>query len=120
MGPAHQANVVGVVAASEREGMSVVILEAVTLGASAAVGVHEAASTSVAPVDGTPNRSGNMPGGRVRTARGRVLPKRARPAESSGLQPLELFGDGLLDDRGEIAVRHFRAQECPKALELVA
>jgi hypothetical protein len=120
VGPAHQANVVGVVAASEREGMTVVIFEVVTLGASSAVGVHEAASTSVAPVDGTPHRGRNMPGGRVGTAPAGVLPGRARPTESSGLQSLELLGDGLFDDRGEIAVRHFRAQECPKALELVA
>jgi hypothetical protein len=120
VGPPHQADVVQIVAASEPEGVPVVVLEALALGASSAVGVHEAASTSVAPVNRTPNRSGNMPGGRVRAYAGRVLPRRARPTESSGLQPLKLLGDGLLDDRGEIAVRYFRAQECPKALELVA
>jgi hypothetical protein len=105
--------------------MPVVVLESVALGASPAVVLHEAASTSVAPVDGTSDRGRDMPGGRVRTDPGRVilrraLPRRARPTESSGLQPLELLGDGFVDDRGEIAVRHFRAQKCPKALELVA
>jgi hypothetical protein len=120
VGPAHQADVVQIVAASEPEGMPVVVLEALALGASPAAGVHEAASTSVAPMDGTPNRGRNVPGPWVRAYPGRVLPRRARPTESSGLQPLELLGDRLLDDRGEIALRHFRAQECPKTLELVA
>ena len=100
--------------------MPVVELEAVALGASSSAGVHEAASTLVALVNPTPNRGRNMPGGRVRTDLGRALPGRARPTESSGLQSLELLGDGLLDDLGEIAVRHLRAQECPKAQELVA
>ena len=37
--------------------------------------------------------------------RGELLPWRDRPGESSGLQPLQLLGDRLFDDRGDVAVR---------------
>jgi hypothetical protein len=49
----------------------------------------------------------------------RLLSRRARLDEAPGLQPIELPGDGHVDDRGEIAVRNLMAEECPKPLQLV-
>ena len=37
-----------------------------------------------------------------------------------GLDPLELLGDGSLDDRGQVAVRHLGAHQGREPLELVA
>jgi hypothetical protein len=61
MGTAQQAEVVGIVAAPEPVGIPMVELEAVTLGASSALLVHEAASTPVASVYRAPNRGRDMP-----------------------------------------------------------
>ena len=47
------------------------------------------------------------------------LPRRLGPGEAPGFEPLELLGDGLLDDRGQVAVGHRRAHEGPQPLELV-
>jgi hypothetical protein len=61
VGSAHDADVVDIGAAPEPEGTPVVVLEAVTLRASSALRIHETASTSVAPLNSTPNRGRNMP-----------------------------------------------------------
>jgi hypothetical protein len=61
VGSTQEADIVDIGATPEPEGTPVVVLEAVTLRASSALRVHEAASTSVALVNGTPNRGRNMP-----------------------------------------------------------
>ena len=48
------------------------------------------------------------------------LPRHLGPGETPGFEPLELLGDGLLDDRGQVAVGHRGAHEGPQPLELVA
>jgi hypothetical protein len=60
VGRAQEADVVDTGATPEPERISVVVLEAVTLGAPSALRVHEAASTSVALVHNTPNRGRHM------------------------------------------------------------
>ena len=47
------------------------------------------------------------------------LPWCLGPGEAPGFEPLELLGDGLLDDRGQVAVGHRGAHEGPQSLELV-
>ena len=45
--------------------------------------------------------------------------RRPSPGEPPRFEPLELLGDGLLDDRGQVAVGHRGAHESPEPLELV-
>jgi hypothetical protein len=61
VGRAHQADVVGIVASPEPEGVPVVVLESVTLGAGSAFSVDEAAPALVAPIHGTPDRGRDVP-----------------------------------------------------------
>src|SRR5262249_11759597 len=53
VGPTHQADIGGVRRSTEPVGIPVVMLEAVSLGASSSLPVHEAASASVAAIDET-------------------------------------------------------------------
>jgi hypothetical protein len=41
-------------------------------------------------------------------------------AKPPGLEPLQLLGDGGLDDRSDVAVGYGGSHERPKALELLA
>ena len=55
-------------------------------------------------------------------SRGRVPARRCRamaPGETPSFEPLELLGDGLLDDGAEVAVGHRGAHEGSQSLELV-
>src|SRR5262249_1168065 len=63
--------------------------------------------------------SRDVPGGGVSVRSGELLPRRARQAESPGFQPLEPLVDGLLDERGQVAVWNLGKRECSKPLQLV-
>jgi hypothetical protein len=58
---AHQADVVDSRAASEAEGVPVVVLEVVTLGASAALRIGESTLTPVTAINGTTHVGRDVP-----------------------------------------------------------
>ena len=98
----------------------VVKLEPVPLATTATLPVDEAAAALVALVDrpaercGYVARSGRDDGVGERLAGGLGLP------EAPGFQSLQLFGDGSLDDRGQVAVGKLRAHQGPEPFERVA
>ena len=99
--------------------MTVVVFEPSALRASPALRVHVAASVSVALMHRPPDRGRNVPRGWGGIGLREPLPGSLRPGESLGFEPFELLGDGLLDDRGQIAVGHLWPHERPEALQLV-
>src|SRR4029453_11168903 len=113
--PAHQANVVGFGASSESERMPVGSPEPVPLGTSPSLTVDEAALASVPPIHGATHLRGEVPRGahRVRLV---CLLWRARLRISPRLASVELPGDDLVDDRGEVAVWDVLAHERAESL----
>jgi hypothetical protein len=107
------------VVTAESERVPVVELEPLARRASSPLFVHVAASASVPLVHRSLHR------GRDPARRGGGLALRERlsrrlgPGEAAGFEPLELLGDGLLDDRGQVAVGHRGAHEGAQPLELV-
>ena len=94
-------------------------LEPVARGAPSPLLVDVAASASVPLVNGAPHRGRDVARGGRGVDSPRALPRGLRPARSAGFEPLELLGDGLLDDRGQVAVGHRGAHEGLEPLELV-
>ena len=90
--------------ASHAEGMSVVELEPVPRGAAPTLLVDVAAEVAVALAHRTPDGGGDVSrrGRRI----GAASPLRGAHGlrVAAGLEPLELLGDGPVDDRGEVAV----------------
>src|SRR6185295_2319098 len=104
--------------------MTMVEFEPVALLAPSTLIVYVAASVSVAHTHGTPDGRGDVArGGRWVEPRVRLRASfagSAGPREAPGLEPFELFADGLLNDRGQIAVRPSGAYERSELLQLVA
>jgi hypothetical protein len=119
VGTTQQTDVLRAVVTAKAERVPMVELEPVALGAASTLLVQVAASASVALTHGTPDC------GRDVARRGRGLGLREPlsgslgPGEAPGLEPFELQGDGLLDDRGQIAVRYLRTHQGPESLQLV-
>jgi hypothetical protein len=120
VGPAHQPERPDVVATPEPERHPVVELEAGPLGTPPARGVPVAALPAVSGVNGTPHRRRDVARHRRRPRVGERLSRRLHPRETPRLQPLDLLGDGLFDDRGQVPVGDRGAHERSQALELVA
>jgi len=78
-----------------------------------------AALASVPLVHGSLHRGRDLARGGGGLALRERLPRRLSLGETPGFEPLELLGDGLLDDGAEVAVGHRRAHEVPQPLELV-
>ena len=95
-------------------------LEKAARGASTTLPVHVAASPAIALVHDAPHRGRDVARGRRRVAVGEALPRGVRLREAPGFEPLELLGDGVFDDRAEVAVGHRGAHERRESLELVA
>jgi hypothetical protein len=95
------------VAASPPEGIPVVVLELVVLGASLTFFANEAALALVAKIDSPTNRGRHVPSGRLGIRVRQRLPRSVRLCESPGLQPLPQLADRLPDDRAEVAVGNF-------------
>ena len=101
------------------ERAAVMELESLARRAPSPLFVLVAASASVPLVHGPLHRGRDLAcrgGGLALRER---LPRRLGPGEAPGFEPLELLGDGLLDDRGQVAVGHGGAHEGPQSLELV-
>ena len=98
----------------------VVELEPLARRASSPLFVLVAASASVPLVHGSLHRGRDLARRGGGLALRERLPRRLGPGEAPGFEPLELLGDGLLDDRGQVAVGHRGAHEGPQPLELVA
>ena len=94
-------------------------LEPLARRASSPLFVLVAASAAVSLVHGSLHRGRDL----ARTGGGFILrerlPRRLGPGETPSFEPLELLGDGLLDDRGKAAVGNRGAHECPQSFELV-
>ena len=104
----HQADVVDRTLAAPAERNPVVVLEPVTLRASAAPLVDEGAAPLVTPVDGAPERSREV-------TRSVVLRHLLRPGPlclsvPPCFQPLQLLRNGLLEDQGEVPVGELRGR----------
>ena len=116
--PTHQGDVGDrVVTAAER--VPVVELEPLARRASSPLFVLVAASASVPLVHGSLHRGRDLARRGGGLALRERLPRRLGPGETPGFEPLELLGDGLLDDRGQVAVGHRGAHEGPQSHELV-
>src|SRR6266446_6556207 len=111
VGATHQPDVPHAVLTPMAERVPMVELEPVALLAPSALLVHVAASVSVALTHGTLDGRGDVARGgnsacfslcllRLRGAFAVCL----RPPQATRLEPFELFGDGLLDDRRQVAV----------------
>jgi hypothetical protein len=48
-----------------------------------------------------------------------MFPRTHRPCEATSLEPFELLGDCLLDDRGHVPIGRSRAQQGAQSLQLV-
>ena len=94
-------------------------LEPLARRASSPLVVLVAASASVPLVDGSLHRGRDLARRGGGFALRERLPRRPGPGEAPGFEPLELLGDGLLDDGGQVAVGHRGAHEGLQALELV-
>jgi hypothetical protein len=105
-------------AASHPEGIPVVILELMALGASPSFTFDEAALALVAKIDGSTNRGRDVPRGRLGIRLLQRLPRSARLGKSSRLEALPQLPDRLADDRAEVAVGELVAQESPKPFEV--
>ena len=102
------------------EGTSVVEFETACARNTSTLGVHVAAPASVTLPHGTANRSGDVARRRTNVESLRRVPSEGLGrGKASGLEPFELQGDGRLDDRGQIAVRHLRPHQGSESLELV-
>ena len=102
----HQTDVMQAVVTAEAVRVPVMELEPITGRASSALLVHEAASAPIALVHSASHRGRNVARGGRGAGLRQTLPRAARPGEAPGFEPFELLGDGLLDDRGQIAVGH--------------
>ena len=117
--PTHEPNVLHGVVAAEAERVPMVEFEPVSL---------RTPSTAARPRSGIGLRRAHArhagrprgcgAGGEVASVSRGPCPG-SRPREAPGLEPFELLGDGLLDDRGQIAVRHCAAHQGSESLQLV-
>jgi hypothetical protein len=112
VGAAHQPDVLDAVITTQAERVPVVELEPVALLAPSALIVHVPASLSVTLTDGTLDGRGNVAGGGRRARRRLLDPWGAlagslRSPHATCLEPFEFLGDGLLDDRRQVAVAPF-------------
>jgi hypothetical protein len=104
--------------------MPMVEFEPVALRAPSTLLVHVAASVSVALTHGTPDRRGDVARrgwwveAPFRFRLRKAFAGSPRLCEASGLEPFELLGDGLLDDRGQIAVRDSGTHQGSESLQL--
>src|SRR2546425_324914 len=109
VGPTHQPDVPHAVLTPKAERVPMVELEPVALRTASSLLVQVAASVSVALTYGTLDGRGDVSRGgnsacifvfRLRGAVAVCL----HPREAPGFEPFELLGDGLLDDRRQVAV----------------
>ena len=114
-----RADVADRVVTAVAERAPVVELEPLARRASSPLFVLVAASASVPLVDGSLHRGRDLARGGGGLALRERLSRRLGSGETPGFEPLELLGDGLLDDRAEVAVGHRGAHEGLQALELV-
>ena len=119
-GPDTARRVVRGVGPAQRERVPVVEFEPVACGASATLLVDVAAPSTVPLVDGPPDRGREMARGGRHIALREPLAWSLRPGEAAGFEPLELLGDGLVDDPGQVAVGHRGAHERLEPFQLVA
>src|SRR6266496_1920822 len=112
VGVTYQSDVRHLVVAPQAERVPMVEFEPVALLTASTLIVHVAASVSVALTHGTPDRRRNV----ARVGNSAciffchlfrlcgTLAVCLRPREAPGFEPFELLGDGLLDDRRQVAV----------------
>jgi hypothetical protein len=118
--PAHERQVQHGVVTAIAERVAVVELEPLASGAPPALLVHVSASTLVALVHGALDRRRDLARPRRGVGLGEGLPGSAGSAKPPGFEPLQLLGDRVLDDQGQIAVGHRGAHQGSETLELVA
>jgi hypothetical protein len=110
VGATHQPDVRHAVVTPKAERVPMVEFESVALLAPSSLFVYVAAAVSVALTHGTPDPRGDVARGRhgacIFCLRG-ALAASLGVSEATGLEPFELLGDGLLDDRGQISVSPF-------------
>src|SRR5262249_54024880 len=115
----HQTDCVWSMVAAEAEGIAEVQFQAVTLGAATSLLVQVTALHPVSPRDEALDGRRDVPRRSRRIAVPQLFPRFAGRPEPPCLEPLELLGHGLLDDRGEISVGDLRPHEGPKSFQLV-
>jgi len=102
----QETNLMRTVVPPKAKRVTVVVLEPMALGASSALLVHVAAPVSVALMHRTPDRGRDMARGRGGVGLQESPPGSARLRVAPGFESFEFLGDGLLDDRGQVAVWH--------------
>jgi len=116
---AREGDVIGRVVTAAAERAPVVELEPLARRAPSSLFVLVAASASVPLVHGSLHRGRDLARAGGGFALRERLPRRPGPSETPSFEPLELLGDGLFDDRADVAVGHRGAHEGPEPLELV-
>ena len=119
VGGAQETDVAEAVITSHAERVPVVELEPMPFRAATSLSVDESATASVARDDGASYGRRDAARGRCRGRGRKGLAWSSGLREVPGLETLELIGDRTLEDRGEIAVRDFRAHERSEPFELV-
>ena len=119
MKPAPQRHVRHGVVTAIPERVVVMELEPFASGASSALLVHVSATALVALVHGPLDSRRDLarPRGGVRLRE--CLPGSAGSPKASGLEPLQLLRDSLLDHQGQVAIGHRGAHQASEPLELV-
>ncbi len=97
-----------------------VVLEPVAGRAPSALLVDEATTAPVPLVHGPADGGRDVARGGLRPGLREVLAGGLGETEAAGLEPLELLGDGVFDDGGEVGAGDGGAQEGLEPLELVA
>jgi hypothetical protein len=120
VGPAHQREVQDTVVATAGEGLLVVELEVVASGAAAPEPVPAGTAAPVALVHRPPDCGRDVARGGGGVGFGEIPPGRTGLGKPLRFDPLQLLGDGDVDDAGQIAVGHRGAHQGLQALELVA
>src|SRR6266446_873986 len=110
VGATHQPDVPHAVLTPKAERVPMVELEPVTLRTASSLLVHVPAAVSVALTHGTLDGRGDVARGGRRAYRGLVRLRGAfagslRRRQATRLEPFELLGDGLLDDRHQVTVQ---------------
>jgi hypothetical protein len=115
----HEPNILWTVVAPQTEGVPMVELEMLAFWASSALLIHVAASACVALVHRPPDGGRDVARGRGRRGLRESLPGSRRLGEAPGFEPFELLGDGLLDERSQVAVRYLCAHQRPESGQFV-
>ena len=117
---AGERNPVRRVVTTHGHGVAVVVLEIVAGRTPSALFVDEATTASVPLVHGPADGGRDVARGALRRGLRGILAGGLRETEAAGLEPLELLGDGVFDDGGEVGAGDGGAQERLEPLELVA